>query len=202
MVFVIEMWYRATWSFLWACWLNFVLCKWQEISWWVELLSAFSWVVHGCNSFSFYCWLFMYIVCICRIQYCQCNPHFNVTWYNHSHVSLPLNWSQPVTLVLNYRDWTFWDPQFPKVLADICWDSSWGFEIHWEVRSCHPNWKLYCPNSVLMWELCAEQCIANLFRCIVTLIVASEYFRSQFEVFCHAGVENSPSSSTVCVWCL
>lgn len=63
------------------------------------------------------------------------------------------------------------------------------------------NWRLYCPNGVLMWELYAEQCIGSLFQCIVTFIVTSEYFRSQFEVFCHTRVENSPSF-TVCVWCL
>ena len=77
MVFLIEMSYRAIWSCLWAWQLNCVLCKWQKISWWVELLSAFSWVARTCNSFSFYCWFFACVACVCRIQYCQCNPYFN-----------------------------------------------------------------------------------------------------------------------------
>lgn len=42
------------------------------------------------------------------------------------------------------------------------------------------NWRLYCPNIVLVGQLYAEQCIANVFHCIVTSIVTSEYFTSQF----------------------
>jgi hypothetical protein len=141
MVFVFEMSYRAIWSFLWTWQLNFVLFVWQEISWWVELLSAYSWVVHSCYSFSFYCWLFMYVVYVCRIQYCRCNPYFNMAWYNNSRMSHSLNWSQPAILVINYRDWTFRSTVSCKVHADLCWDSSWGFEIHWEVRNCHQKLK-------------------------------------------------------------
>ena len=92
----------------------------------------------------------------------------NITWYNHSRISRGLNWSQLVSLVLNYHDRTFSSTVSWETHVDLLWDSTEVLRSIERSGGFVRNWRLYCPDSVLMWELYAEQCIANLFLRIIT----------------------------------